>query len=50
MIDKAENIETLFTIQHASKVLCQYCGNYELCDIYQVTLLLDQVDEELNDG
>lgn len=42
-----DGIQMLVTIQNASKVLCQYCGNYELCDLCQVSLLLEQVDEKL---
>ena len=42
-----DGIQMLVTIQNASKVLCQYCGNYELCDSCQVSLLLEQVDEKL---
>ena len=42
-----DGIQMLVTIQNASKVLCQYCGNYELCDLCQVSLSLEQVDEKL---
>lgn len=48
MMNKNEDgIQMLVTVQNASKVLCQYCGNYELCDLCQVSLLLEQVDEKL---
>ena len=48
MMNKNEDIvNMLVNVQQASKTICQYCNNYDLCDVCQVTLILEQVDEEL---
>lgn len=47
MNENYDDIQMLVTVQNASKVLCQYCGNYEQCDLCQVSLLLEQLDEEM---